>query len=89
MKRSEIETFVEDYTGGEPDVDVFLLDGFDEAFIGFTNGDIRAVYSTNKIVDILSKDMSEEEAWEYFSFNIECAYVGKKTPLYITQPTAT
>jgi hypothetical protein len=33
--------------------------------------------------------MSEEEAWEYFSFNIECAYVGEKTPLYITQPTAT
>jgi hypothetical protein len=27
--------------------------------------------------------MSEEEAWEYFSYNIECAYVGEKTPIYI------
>ena len=88
MTRSEIETFVEEYTNEDPDENVLLLDGFDEAFIGLTSRDIRAIYSVNKIIESLSKDMSEEEAWEYFYFNIECAYVGEKTPLYVAQPSS-
>jgi hypothetical protein len=83
MTREQINEFVEEYTGGDPDENVLLLDGLDEAFIGLTSTNIRAVYSVDKIIECLSKDMSEEDAWEYFAFNIECAYVGEKTPLYI------
>jgi hypothetical protein len=83
MNREEINAFVDEYTGGDPDEEVLLLDGLDEAFIGLTSNNIRAVYSINKIIECLSKDMSEEEAWEYFGYNIECAYVGEKTPIYI------
>jgi hypothetical protein len=83
MNREKINEFVDEYTWGEPDEPVLLADGFDEAFIGLTTSNIRAVYSIDKIIEILSKDMSEEDAWEHFHYNIECAYVGEKTPIYI------
>jgi hypothetical protein len=86
MNRAEINAFVDEYTGSDPDEEVLLADGLDEAFIGLTSGNIRAVYSIDKIIECLSKDMSEEDAWEYFHYNIECAYVGEKTPLYIKTP---
>ena len=81
MTREQIEEYIEEYTGG--DEEILLLDGLDEAFIGLTSNNIRAVYSINKIIECLSKDMSEDEAWEYFDYNIECAYVGEKTPVYV------
>ncbi len=83
MNREQIDTFVDEYTGSDPDEEVLLADGLDEAFIGLTTDNIRAVYSIDKIIEILSKDMSEDDAWEYFHYNIECAYVGEKTPIYI------
>ncbi len=83
MNREQIDTFVDEYTGSDPDEKVLLADGLDEAFIGLTSNNIRAVYSIDKIIEILSKDMTEEDAWEYFHYNIECAYVGEKTPIYI------
>ena len=83
MNREQIDTFVDEYTHGDPDEQVLLADGLDEAFIGLTTDNIRAVYSIDKIIEILSKDMSEDDAWEYFHYNIECAYVGEKTPIYI------
>jgi len=82
MTRDEINDYVDEHY---PEEEILLLDGLDEAFIGLTTTDIRAVYSVQKIIEILSKDMSEEDAYEYFSYNIECAYVGEKTPLYINQ----
>ena len=37
-----------------------------------------------KIIEILEKDgMTEEEAIEYISFNVEGAYVGPKTPVFM------
>jgi hypothetical protein len=82
MTRDEINDYIDEHY---PEEEILLLDGLDEAFIGLTTTDIRAVYSVQKIIEILSKDMSEEDACEYFSYNIECAYVGEKTPLYINQ----
>lgn len=84
MTRKEIEEFCEEY-GPE---DVLLADGLDEAFVGLTSDDgpTRAVYSTDRIIEILSRDMTRDQAWEYFSFNIESAYVGEHTPTYIRTP---
>ena len=45
----------------------------------------RVIYSVGSIIDILVErdGMSYEDASEYFSFNIECAYVGEHTPIYM------
>ena len=47
----------------------------------FTN---LVAYDTNKIQEKLSADMSEEEASEYFYFNIEGAYLGEQSPIFKT-----
>jgi hypothetical protein len=42
-------------------------------------------YDTQKILDILERSMSVEEAQEFFEYNILGAYMGDRTPVYITQ----
>ena len=59
---------------------------FDEAIIGVAERigmEPVVAYDTDKIIEILSRDMTEDEAVEYFEFNILGAYVGEKTPIYI------
>ena len=60
-------------------------DGFDDAVIGTCCNTGRIVYSIERMLVILMErsDMSMEDAMEYFSFNIGCAYVGEMTPLYV------
>jgi hypothetical protein len=60
-------------------------DGFDDAIIGVSedfNQPVRLIYSVSKCIEILMKDMSEEDAMEYFSFNVSGSYVGEKTPVW-------
>lgn len=56
-------------------------DGFDEAVIGTYEN--LLVYSSKKCIEILSKNMSLDEAVEYFEFNVISGYVGDKTPIFI------
>ena len=66
------------------DEECLTADGFDDAVIGILYGiEPKAVYSVRKIVDILMKDMSYEDAVEYFEYNIGGAFVGEKTPVYV------
>lgn len=65
-----------------PDEGLLKIDGFNDAIIGVSS-DIRIVYSIDKIIDILKEDMTYDEAIEFFEFNIECAYIGDKTPIYV------
>ena len=58
---------------------------FDPAIIGQSDADLRVVYSVEKIVDILSEDMTREEAVEYYEFNILGAYMGEMTPIYVSE----
>lgn len=86
MDRQSVVDFVECEVGLDEAETVILLDGFDSAFIGLTaDANPKAVYSVDKIIQSLTADMSLEDAWEYFYFNIECAYLGDKTPIYIKQ----
>ena len=71
---------------------MIVLDGLDEAIIGRSeiwdrtgHREIRVVYSGEEIVNILMKrdGMEHEEAMEFVSFNIECAYVGDQTPVIV------
>jgi len=68
-----------------PDQELLLADGFEEAFIGVATQFDKpmAVFDRQKCIQILMRDMSEEEAYEYFSFNVEGAYVGETTPAFI------
>jgi|APGre2960657373_1045057.scaffolds.fasta_scaffold15382_1 hypothetical protein len=66
-------------------------DGLDQAIIGEANiwrdnaQETVLVYSCDKIADILmTRDsMTEEEAIEFIGFNIEGAYMGKDTPVFV------
>ena len=82
---TKLEHIMEKY----PDADLLLADGFNDAILGvaFDNasGEIRLVYSRKECLEILMKrdGMSEEEADEFFDFNVEGAYVGEKTPIWV------
>ena len=63
--------------------DLLIADGYNEAIIGVSSKEI-VVYSIQKIVEILmAEGLSDEEALEFFEYNIEGAYMGEKTPIYI------
>jgi len=72
---------LKDILDAYPDTLFMIADGFNEAVIGVC-GD-KLVYSIEKIIEKLMEDMSEEDAWEYYSYNIEGSYVGEQTPLYV------
>ena len=57
-------------------------DGFDEAIIGVNEADMRLIYSVKKCIEILCRDMNEEEAIEHFDFNVRGSYLGEKTPIW-------
>ena len=66
---------------------IILLDGFDDCIINII-GNIQtecALYSTHKIIEKLKKEMSEEEAREYFEYNIIGAYLGEHTPMFTVE----
>ena len=71
-----------------------LYDGMDEALIGIYRGDLAraddaydsiAVYSYVKFIQIyIERDgMSEEEAIEFFDYNVAGGYIGKYQPYII------
>jgi len=62
--------------------ELLKADGFDDAIIGIDWETMRLIYSISKCIEILSKDMNEEDAFDYFYFNMTSAYVGEKTPIW-------
>jgi len=65
-----------------PEDEILKADGFDDAIIGIDDSSMRLIYSVSKCIEILSQDMDEEDAVEYFEFNVAGAYVGEKTPIW-------
>jgi len=67
--------------------DLMTADGFDEAVVGVVEriGMTAICYDKDKIIEILIKegDMTYEEALEYFYFNIQGAWVGEHTPVFL------
>lgn len=66
-----------------------LLDGLESAIVGiveeFGNGP-RVMYSKDAIIDILCRrdEMTEEEAEEFYSFNILGLYAGEQNAIFLT-----
>jgi hypothetical protein len=62
--------------------DTFLkIDGHDNAVIGVDLKSMRLIYSVEEIIKNLMNDMSEEDAVEYYEYNIACAHLGDLTPI--------
>lgn len=64
------------------DENFLIADGFDDAVIGVDLMTMKLIYSVSKCINILMKDMTEEEAEEFFEFNVSGAYMGDKTPIW-------
>ena len=65
-----------------------LLDGHDNAIVGMSGHcgmSPVVLYDPLKIIDNLMRnsDMTHEDAVEFYSYNIEGAYVGKHSPVYL------
>ena len=67
--------------------DVLVADGHDDAILGLVelrDSVVVVAYSTTKIIEgLIASGMEEEDAWEYFEFNIRGAYMGPTTPIYV------
>jgi len=68
----------------EHNPEAMFADGHDHAIMGYTI-DGRVVYSIYEIIGgLMNRDgMTEEEAQEFFDFNIAGAYYGEYTPIYM------
>jgi len=67
---------------------MMLPDQFDQAFMGYaeTCGKVVAVYDRDKVIELLDCE-NEEEATDYFCFNIAGAYLGDTMPVYFSKAT--
>ncbi|HET6886625.1 MAG TPA: hypothetical protein VFH87_01755 [Candidatus Udaeobacter sp.] len=66
--------------------DALLADGFEEAIIGIAERCSQpplVVYDAEKCIEILERDMTRDEAEEFFSFNTLGAWCGEHTPLFL------
>lgn len=81
----KLERIIEWY----PDEEFLSADGFEKALIGIAYDKIKGVhvliYSRMECIEILIErdEMSKEDAEEYFDYNVEGAYVGDKTPVFV------
>ena len=71
-------------TIAEHNPEALFADGHDHAIMGYSS-DGRVIYSVDQIVGgLVERDgMTPDESIEFFNFNIECAYVGEYTPIYM------
>jgi len=58
-------------------------DGFDEAIIGIDCENFRYIYSYNKALEILEEHIERAEAIDFLEFEIQQAYFGNSTPIFI------
>ena len=81
MSKNRNKELVEEIKEMNPEA--MFADGHDHAIMGYSS-DGKVVYSANQIIDgLMNEGMTNEDAVEYFHFNIEGAYVGEFTPIYI------
>ena len=71
--------------------DILLADGFDAALIGYAErcGEpARAVYDVDRCIALLRDHdgLTEEDAVDFFEYNVLGAWVGPHTPMFLTRP---
>ena len=81
MTRAEVEAWAE-----EAEVGLCFYDGFDDALIGIGQrfNSYFLVYDRAKVLRaLLRQGMTEEEALEWFEFNVVGGWVGEATPCFV------
>lgn len=67
---------------------MMFMDGYDDCILGVCErfgAEDCVAYDKSKVISKLMEDgMTEEEALEFFYFNMVGAYVGEQTPVFIT-----
>jgi hypothetical protein len=87
MERTKLDEIVEYWKTIDQDVEILKADGYDDCVLGYDyswDGTIRLIYSVKQIIDKMIKEdgMTDEEAVEYFEFNMRGSYVGEQTPIW-------
>lgn len=72
MTRAELDAFAESCG-----LELVVMDGFDDCIVGVAErfNEHVVLYDYDKIIASLMKDMSEDEAEEYYEYNISGAFV--------------
>ncbi len=83
MEAQQIKEYIKERVEGNNDWTMFA-DGFDEAILGVDSSNERVIYSYKKCLEILMErdNMSNDEAIEFFAFNVIGSFIGEKTPIY-------
>lgn len=72
-----------------PELDFLKVDGFDNCFLGVVKINNLNVFAYDRckiLQTLMFRDgATDEEALDYFDFNIIGSYVGEKTPAFITK----
>jgi glucose dehydrogenase len=77
---------LEEILENHPDETFLKADGFDEAIIGLDETSGRLIYSVTKCIEcLMEQGMTDEEASEYFYYNVSGAYMGEQTPIFCTK----
>lgn len=66
--------------------DLMRMDGFDDAILGVVEriGLQTVCYDLKKVIEILMKQgMDEQDAWDWYQFNMLGAWVGEATPVFL------
>lgn len=91
MTAAKMQRIIDSVLAEDEKDQVLLADGLESAFVGIGRqfGHPVAVYSRRKAIEALRKSssppMNHEDAEEFFSFNVEGAYVGKATPVFLEE----
>ena len=83
MDAKQFKEFIRERVESNNDWTMFA-DGFDEAILGVDSSNERVIYSYKKCLEILMErdNMSNDEAVEFFAFNVIGSVMGEKTPIY-------
>lgn len=80
MSNNNIQQIIEMY----PEGTFLVADGFDDAIIGIDEKNFRIVYDIDQVITVLMRDdMSMDEAYDFYYYNIVGSYVGENTPIFI------
>jgi hypothetical protein len=82
MSRSAVDEYADAY-----ELELICADGFDDCIIGIAQqfNNVFVVYDRQKVIRVLMErdGMTDEDADEFFEFNIVGAWVGDNTPAFL------
>ena len=65
--------------------EAIIYKGFDKAIVGIDTRELRVIYDEDLMIETLMKEMSYEEAIDYYEFNIASTYLGDNTPIILRE----